>query len=433
MHHIFRTSLTRALVINIALLFFAPFAQAVDYAASDSELRVYEFPILDFPYNNSRAPSMRQSLQMSTDFYYATHNFILDMFADETTSTQGQQAGVWLVLGLFLFDKAAGYLPPGNVWMHEEWHRAALGQRGIDSTNNIYHFSTSTTYGLTDAANLKLNHPQDMARVSTAGLESMYEQTLETEKQAFFNNHRPLMNTLGIRNILGNISYMDTCVTNRITGGDCSIWVYDLFRPSAPTFFQSTQVLTAEENRYLQRQRNLSFINLIDPFLIGIRDFATPSGDWFWNANLRHELTPFGYTVAGNVFLRSRDDLAIFGTVHLYRNDTGSYPGIDVTLPRYPVNAFNKSAHITPRLAAWLQPENLLFRDTAAKAGGLLSVRLDVPLESGWSMFGELEDKSIGWVAANEYLRNNFSVRIGLSLATEHKARWRTAASKSAE
>ncbi len=433
MLHIFRTSLIRALAVGSVMLLFTPFARAGDFSSPATELRIYEFPLLDFPYNAARAPSMRQSLQLSTDFYYATHNFILDMFADEKTGARGQQAGVWPVLGLFLFDKTAGYFPPGNVWMHEEWHRAALGQRGIDSTNNIYQFNTTTTFMVADAANLKLHHPQDLVRVSTAGLESMYEQTLETEKQAFFNNHRPLMNTLGIRNILGNISYMDMCVTNAISGGDCSVWVYDLFRPDAPTYYQSTQVLTAEENGYLKQQRDLSFINLVDPFLVGIKGFATPSGEWFWNANLRHELTPFGYTIAGNVFLKARDGLDIFGTLHMYRNDTGSYPGIDVTLPRYPVNALGKSAHLTPRVAVWMQPENLMFRDTAAKAGGLMSVRLDIPIASGWNVYGELESKTPGWVAANEYLRNNFSVRLGLSLATEHQARWRTAAVKAAE
>ncbi len=414
--------------LSIVMLFSSTLVEANDFTSPTTELRVYEFPVVDFPYNNSRAPSMRQSLQLSTDFYFAGHNFVLDQLANTDDVRQGQEAGIWTLLGLVAFDKAAGYLPLGNIWMHEEWHRASLGQRGINSTNNMYNisnFATTTGFQSSDVANLKGQHPQDLVRVMSAGLESQYEQTLEIEKHGFFNNHRPLMNTLGLRNILSNIGYMDGCVTNKIADGDCTIWVYELFRPTAPVYFQSTKVLTTEEQKYLKKQRDLSFINLIDPFLFGKRGFTTSSGNWLWNGNLRHELTPFGYTLASNVFLKNQNDLNIFGTVHLYKNDTGTYPGLDISLPHYPITVFDKPAHITPRLAAWMQPENLMFRDTAAKFGGLISARLDVPVGTEWSVYGEVESKSIGWVAANEYLGSNLSVRMGLSLSVEHKARWR--------
>lgn len=419
------------LALNIATLLLAPTAQANNLASNDVELRVYEFPLLDFPYNNSRAPSMRQSLQLSTDFYLAGHNLILDQIANSDDIQQGQQAGIWTLLGLLAFDKATGYLPLGNIWMHEEWHRAALGRREINSTNNMYNlsnFATSTGFQDADVANLKLHHPQDWVRELSAGLESEYEQTLEIEKQTFFNNHNPLMNTLGLRNVLSNIGYMDGCVTNKVADGDCTIWVYELFRPTAPVYFQSTQVLTMEEKKYLKQQRDLSLLNLIDPFLFGKRGFITPSGNWMWNANLRHELTPFGYSLASNIFVKDQGDLNIFSTVHLYKNDTGTYPGIDVSLPRYPVTVLDKPVHITPRFAGWIQPKNLMFRDTTAQFGGLVSARLDVPVGKEWSVYGEVESKSIGWVAANEYLGSNLSVRMGLSLRVEHKARWRSSA-----
>jgi|GEM_PF-6177385 len=417
------------LALNIATLLAAPTAQANDLASNDAELRVYEFPLLDFPYNNGRAPSMRQSLQLSTDFYLAGHNLILDQIANSDDIQHGQQAGLWTLLGLVAFDQAAGYLPLGNIWMHEEWHRASLGQRGINSSNKMYsirNYATKSEFQIADAANLKLHHPQDWARMTTAGLEAQYEQTLEIEKQTFFNNHRPLMNTLGLRNVLSNIGYMDSCVTNKMADGDCTIWVYELFRPTAPVYFQSTRVLTMEEKKYLKQQRDLSLINLIDPFLFGKRGFTTPAGNWMWNANLRHELTPFGYTLASNVFLKNRDGLNIFGTVHLYNNETSTYPGIDVSLTRYPITVFEQPVHITPRLAVWMQPESLMFRDTSAKLGGLVSARIDVPVGKEWSVYGEVESKSMGWVAANEYLGSSLNVRIGLSLSVEHKTRWRS-------
>ncbi|MEK7811227.1 MAG: hypothetical protein AAB278_05360 [Pseudomonadota bacterium] len=282
------------LAINITTLLAAPTAQADGLASHDSELRIYEFPLLDFPYNSSRAPSMRQSLQLSTDFYLASHNLILDGFSDSNSSSQNQ-AGFWPIVALTLLDISSIYAPLGYGWTHEEWHRAALGQRGIDSKNNIYQFKLFTTFQINDLANLKRNHPQDLVRMLSAGMESQYEQTLEVEKQAFFNNHQPLTNILGIVTITSNIGYMGQCISNKMPDGDCNIWVYELFRPTAPSYFQSSKILTPEEKNYLRRQHDLSYLNLVDPFLFGKRGFTTPSGNWMWNANLRHELTPFGY------------------------------------------------------------------------------------------------------------------------------------------
>ncbi len=186
--------------------------------------------------------------------------------------------------------------------------------------------------------------------------------------------------------------------------------------------------LTVEEQDYLKKQRNLSLLNLVDPFLFGKRQFVTDSGDWFWNATLRHELAPFGYDIATNVFLKERDGLGIFSAVHFYNNDTGTHPGIEVTLPRYPASLFNQAVHITPRVFAWAQPENLLFREPSTKLGGLMSVRLDMPIAGGWEMYGELEGKTHGWVAGNEYLDGNVAVRFGVTKVLEMKSRWKSAA-----
>jgi hypothetical protein len=158
--------------------------------------------------------------------------------------------------------------------------------------------------------------------------------------------------------------------------------------------------------------------------LMGRKEFVTQSGDWRWNANARHMLAPFGYDIAANVFLKSRDDLAIFGAVHTYHNDKSTSLGIDITLPRYATQVFDQPVRITPRAFAWRQPENLMFRDGASKLGGLMSVRMDVPLASGWEIYGELESKSKGWVAGNEYLGNSSALRMGFNKVIETKSRW---------
>jgi hypothetical protein len=49
-----------------------------------------------------------------------------------------QSLGTWVSLGLYNY--VFTYLPPGEGWMHEEWHRAVLTEYAIPSYNGIYHW-----------------------------------------------------------------------------------------------------------------------------------------------------------------------------------------------------------------------------------------------------------------------------------------------------
>lgn len=463
MNIIYRVYLSVWSMVFAAMLFLPQWAQAAVSDTGDTELRVYEFPLLDLPYNGKAFPSMRQSMQMSNDFHYLLHNSWLDLVSDEGVNDPDN----WLSqsLPIFLFDLVWETMPFGQAWMHEEWHRAVLGRRGISSHNGIYDFKSSGIVYVDrvrdeDLIALKLNHPDEMVRLHSAGFESQYEQNLEFEKQGFFNNHSPAMGGAIFLNYANNIWYMNMCASrsmsdaltndaNRLdgtnvsardfTGLDCTAWTYDLFRPNEPyaargmhpsgvgiNRYRKFSDLTVVEQHYLERQRNLSLLNLVDPFLFGQRQLATGSDEWFWNATLRHELTPFGYDIATNVFLKERDGLGIFAAVHSYSNDTGTYPGIEVTLPHYPASLFDEVVHITPRVLAWSQPKHLLFRDPSAKLGGLMSIRLDMPIGGGWEMYGELEGKTRGWVAGNEYLGGNVAMRFGLTKVMEMESRWKT-------
>jgi len=449
------------------------FAQCVQAAATDggdTERRIYEFPVLDMPYNSKAFPSMRQSMQLSNDFYYVMHNSWLDLVSEGGVNDPNNALNQ--SLPIFLFDMMSGSLPLGQGWMHEEWHRAVLGRRGMSSHNGIYDFKSSNLIYVDqvrdeDLIALKQSHPEEMVRLHSAGFESQYEQNLEFEKQGFFNNHYPVMGGAIFLNYMNNIMYMSMCASRAVsdgltddanqqdgarisardfTGLDCTAWTYDLFRPNEAYAARGTHPsgvginryrkysdLTAEEQGYLNKQRNLSLLNLVDPFLFGKRQFATDSGKWSWNATLRHELTPFGYDIATNVFLKERDGLDIFSAVHFYSNDTGTYPGIDITLPRYPTNLFDKPVHVTPRVSVWSQPEHLLFRDPSTKLGGLMSIRLDVPMRDGWEMYGEVEGKTRGWVAGNEYLGASAALRFGLTKVLEVQSRWKRVVSEAGQ
>ncbi len=204
-----------------AMMLSSPCVQAAGADGGDTELRVYEFPVLDLPYNSKALPSMRQSMQMSNDFHYLLHNSWLDLVSEGGANDSGN----WLnqSLPIFLFDWMAASLPLGQGWLHEEWHRAALARRGISSHNGIYDFKSSAVVYVDgvrdeDLIALKRDHPDEMVRLHSAGFESQYEQNLEFEKQGFFNNHYPAMSGAIFLNYANNIMYMSMCASGAMSG-----------------------------------------------------------------------------------------------------------------------------------------------------------------------------------------------------------------------
>jgi len=116
------------ILLAVLTLSFQVFAEDKD---SDVTL---DFPVIDAPYNFTvkgyLAPSMRQSLAVSTDFYESIHRGI--------EGTEGSARWrKWMVIPA---DIISFYFPLGTGWMHEEWHRAVMGRRGIASYNDINDF-----------------------------------------------------------------------------------------------------------------------------------------------------------------------------------------------------------------------------------------------------------------------------------------------------
>ena len=111
------------------------------------------------------------------------------------------------------------WMPLGDAWLHEEWHRAVLGRRGISSFNDVYNlplFSDSIAVShVRDAelAQLKQNHPAEFVRLSAAGIEAQYEFNLELEKDRFFSGVRNANGFLLWMNALNSIAYLDTCAS----------------------------------------------------------------------------------------------------------------------------------------------------------------------------------------------------------------------------
>jgi len=382
------------------LLLLAPIARAQDITVFDSDIFARGF----------HPPSMEQAVSWSAAFYDVSHRAL---------------HRPWQVA---LFDLMADVilpLPLSDTWTHEEFHRAVLANRGVASFDDVYHFrfapkAIAVSHVRDDSlVRMKHDHPADFVRAHAAGIEGEHALVMRLEKQHFFDGstswNAPLywlvkVNTIAyIASGSSNDTNSETEKWEReegthisrrdFTGHDFTAWVYDLFRPNEPYAARGVHPsgvgirryiresdLTDAERSYLRRQGRLSLINLVDPYLF----------DYYggrFNLTASHLLTPFGYSIDANVFLRNPK---LFVRVHDYVNHERNLPGVDATYGgRF-------------RLALWRQPDHLQFRDRGGRLGGLVSARVR---RGKW--FAKLEAKSAGWVEGNVHLDKSVSVRAG--------------------
>lgn len=426
-------------------------ALSVPAGAATAPTVPVELPAAEYPFNftgDDALPSMQQSLQFSKGLYQMAHNGLQRWLANKPTAAR---------LSVLTFDFMSTWLPLGNAWLHEEWHRAVLTNRGIASYNEIYDWNFfSEVIAVSHVADqdlirLKRDYPADLVRLGAAGLEAQYELNLEVEKDRFFYGATTWNDYLLWVNYLNSIFYLHTCASdesNRITdeengtatdmasrdftGLDCNAWVYDLFRPDEPyeargihpsgdgvDRYRSISDLSTEEKAYLRKQRTLSLINLLDPFLFGGNGFRATNpldgAPFVWNLTGRHHLTSFGYTVDLNLFLKQYDRNLLL-VWHHYFNHARYFPGLELGLYRYRFPLANRPVRATMRAAAWLQPRGQEFYTEAAAPGGLVAVKLGFPANRHMEMFVEVEAKTAGWVAGNVYLDENVSTRVGVTL-----------------
>ncbi len=442
---------TSFLILSLFWILISTYAEAEEQPPQQSAL-ILEVPVIDYPFNwtdGYTAPSMQQSLHVTKDFYQYSHYKFAEWYEDKPVKR------TWSIIA---FDIFTTWLPFGDAWLHEEWHRAVMSHRGVDSYNEVYDFPLfADTISVKrvkdeDLARLKKDHPADMVRLHAAGIEAQNELNFAIEKDQFYLNTPTFDQVLLWLNYINNIGYMHTCASSEsnmltdqlmqdegsdiserdFTGLDCNAWVYDLFRPFEPYAARGTHPsgvgikryikysdLSNEEQDYLEKNFRLSFLNLVDPFLFNYKSFSAvnPFNDrpLQWNATLRHHLTSFGYSLDANLFLK-QDPVNVMLIWHNYFNKDQHFPGLELALYRLPVNIFEKNLSLSLRAAIWQQPKDQLFTASEPEQGGLAAIKLHIPWNRSMETFVEVESKSNGWVAGNVYLEENTSLRLGLAL-----------------
>jgi hypothetical protein len=417
-------------------------------------------PLLDMPFNNFDGhdrrfvTSMRQSTELSKSFYQVTYPTLvraLGLYKPEPGSPE--RLGKLALFATYLM--GSSYLPLGDIWLHEEYHRAVLKNRGIDSHDNVYDltFDDEATGIVShvqdeDLILFKKKYPYDLIRSHAAGYEGDNQLVSSLIKDAFFLG-TSRADWIVWLNVTNDHFYIRASTTREVdtdtnlhnseertiqerdfTGFDFTAWVYDLHRPEEDYAARGVHPsgvgidryiklsdLTTEEIRYLKKQRDLSLFNIAGLFLMKphkVRPFS--SGDEF-SLVIRpiHYLTSFGYTVNADFFLKKPDLNLVFSLQNQF-NDDHYFPGVDMEMINYPYRIFGKEIAVTPRLSVWSQPKDQNFRTSKSELGGLVSLKTSAPLKKGWSTYLELEGKTKGWVAGNVYLDDAVSARTGVTL-----------------
>jgi hypothetical protein len=435
------------------VLRFVPHAVARDAAdtagtAIPPQAARIDLPLLDLPYSvrfGARAPSMQQSLGVTAGVYDVGHRAIERAWGTHTLLAKTT------ITSVDLFGIA---IPGADAWLHEEWHRAVLGNRGVNSQNDVYLLnldaSTISVSHVTDEdlAAMKREHPAEFVRLKAAGIEGEYSLVTRMEREHFYNGATAWNTGLYWLTTIGAVAYVSdttgqdastdemnakepTVKVRDISGMDFTAWVRDLFRPNEAweargvhpsgvgvNRYMKTTDLTLDERAYLHGEGRLAFLNFVDPNLLGIDGFTVWAPDGGeplrMNLALRHFLTSFGHTIDANVFLK-RGTTNGFVVLHAYDNDARTLAGLDAELIDQPYTVANRRVELSPRLAVWMQPARQAFRTRDASAGGLAALRIRGTISQGLGALVEVEAKTPGWVAGVAQLDRAVNVRIGVS------------------
>ncbi len=407
-------------------------------------------------------PGMHLSLDITADLYTGLHGGIGKLFNADSLRRYG--FGKRLLFGLALCgaDAVTFWCPGFLGWEHEEYHRAVMSRFQVNSYNGMNDFPVgSELVSVTgvrdeDLARFKRESPADFIRMHVSGSEGEYALVERLRRNNFFYDQRLINVGLYYLAMFNSIAYVKMCgmpwladaetdeanstektIDSRdFTGMDFLGWTYDLFRPDEPyahrgihpsgigiNRYIKTTDLTQEQLRYLKKQGNLQLLNLISPDIIGSNRFglnldkiSLSRSGLFGTLALHHYLTSFGNDISCTVFLRDKIKKVILG-IHSFQNYCRSFPAIEVQMLDFERPVFSRALFISPRIMLGIQPYNQGFMTSRCAFLGLAECRFELAtsLKAIFNPFVEFSAKSKGWVAGNEFLDKNFSLRCGIA------------------
>lgn len=408
--------------------------------------------LVDVPFNLHGVPSMQQALD-AEDVVMGGGSWAIDLLGErlERNYRPWVRYLVEVPLQVSWAVLASDALPGGGAWAHEEWHRAVLSLHGASSFNGVYEFKPFRPFIYVkhvtdeDLARIKEEHPQDFVRLSAAGMESQIADSIQLQRDIFFQRRDPFRDIARLWYDKISVSaYMKICATTPsseeigndvrevdvaerdFVGLDCTSWIYDLENDREPYAARGTHPsgigidryryvdqLSPEGQHYLKQAGWLSLLNFVAPQLFRVSSLPGLPDEGRWNFALSHQLTSFGQVVDGHLFVSLRGwDVGL--TYHHYLNGVRAFPGLEVLLVRWPLPTQAVPAHLSASAQLWLQPEDGRFKDTEARLGGGGLVELAVGILPRLGVFAAVDAKSAGWVTGNVYLDPAVQGRLGV-------------------
>lgn len=422
-----------------------------------------DYNFVDFPFSKKSIdlsgsvglitnPAMSQSLNIASSFNSLTREGLYRLMTKNASTKPFYRYSVALV-------DAITYLPIPltSGWMHEEFHRAVFAKHGGYSYNEMNNFPIGKTsisvLDVSDDDLIKVKHasPQDMVRMSEAGIEGEYLLANNINKTAFFYNAKSISLT-PLLVALNSSLYVILCSGKNIDketdniykeegsnikkrdllGLDFLSYTYDLFRPNEPyqnrgvhpsgvgidRYIKRSQ-LTPSELSYLKQQGILQLINFINPISFMCTSFTIRDNkngdDTRANLYFNHWLTAFGYDISTTALLHYNKNNYAF-SFHNYVNYNKWFPGLEFETYNYMIglNKIKKPFPVSIRIMAWVQPEEQLFFSKKAQFGGLIEAKIYYPINKYFYPYISITAKTNGWVAGNVYLEPNISSSFGI-------------------
>jgi hypothetical protein len=444
-----------------------------DYNHIDERLMYPELkldlPLFDLPYqieamntvgygffSSYANPGMGQSLALTVDVYSGFHYGMKYFY--ENSDINEMLKNIIYYCGVGLGDFLLSYFPGGDGWLHEEYHRAVMSRYGVNSFNGMNLFPIGAEIVSVsnikdeDLIRFKEKSPKDFVRLPAAGIEGEYLLINKLQRNNFFYNQKHLNEYLYWIITLNSHIYINASLTgdrvdaetekmNRkeetissrdFTGFDMTAWVYDLFRPAEPyeargihpsgegiNRYRTTKDLSDEEYYYLLTQVNLHYINYLSPMLFFQKSIRLNDEGLTGNFAMRHLLTSFGSVISAQVFLKyetfNGETLNFAFAYHSYLNYMHYFPAIEVELIDYPLYLGKLRMFLSPRIIIGTQPEGQKFKTERHEFLGLFGLRADFIVSKYFLPYLDFAAKTGGWVAGNEYLDSNVSIKIGMS------------------
>jgi hypothetical protein len=373
---------------------------------------------------------MGASLAITSDMFSALH-----FGMNKLRNVMGQDA-YWKRFVYYGGVATADYLlyllpvPISYVWMHESFHRAGMTHMGLKSHINFAF--PAGAYTMNDSGGDVYSY--DLPRTIEAGIEGEYLLVEKMQRNNFFYDQGMFNEFLyWLTNyqawMYAYIPFMQEGMTMTVEGEEQEVsadslqWAYYLFHPEGTVSGDpdddaviGLSAFKDNEKKFLKNRVLWSLVNLASPMMFGIR--SIPLGrdtGLYGNFALRQFYTSFGTDLSVNVYLKKAPFNMVFA-YHSYMNYEHYFPAIEAELVDFPVQVMPKfGLLLSPRVLLGIQPRDQEFMTDDPEFFALAGCRVDFAVSKHFFPYLDLSAKTDGWVAGNEFLERNISVKAGVS------------------